>query len=337
MGAYRGLSPRVQLISPQLDERDGGDRREKRALLALEATVLKQITGITRIRMLYLQLQYGCNFRCLHCFHGQLLESAEHFALDDATGLIDHFRAEYGLEAVTLLGGEPLLYPHIAAVAAHARRRGLTVEICTNGHRGFFNTIRLIAPDLNKLRVSIDGLPETHDHIRQRGSFASALDALDLGRELGLATGVTTTVTSTNLDEIVPLAQLLDEHGVQELKLHCLRLVGNAAHNVELAVEDSARYDSLHEGLAAADLRLTVVYDSDLTAESADDSCPNLVAGGHLDRIEADPRGGLTVSCKAVGRDVNAFRYDPEFGVRYEPRAGDELADPIADVLYVSA
>ena len=63
-------------------------------------------------------------------------------------------------------------------------------------------------------------------------------------------------------------------------------------------------------------------------------SFPGLMA----DRIEADPRGGLTVSCKAVGRDVNAFRWDSLVGgIVYEPRESDELAVPIADVVYVNA
>jgi MoaA/NifB/PqqE/SkfB family radical SAM enzyme len=300
--------------------------------------VLREVTGINRIRMLYLQLQYRCNFRCRTCFHGELLESAEHFTLKEATALIDHFVDEYAIETVTLLGGEPLLYPDIVPVARHARSRGVSVEICTNGHRGYFATVRELAPSLNRFRVSIDGLEETHDAIRQRGSFASAIECLDLAGRLGLTTGVTMTVTSTNIDEVAALAALLDEHGVDELKLHCLRLVGNAEQNPELAVEDTDQYAGMHAALEAANLRLMVTYDSDLTPEPIGEACSNLISNDWLDRIEADPRGGLTVSCKAVGRDVNAFRFDKRQNViLYEPRDRDELAVPIADVVYVNA
>ena len=300
--------------------------------------MLKEVTGIRRVRMLYLQLQFACNFRCQHCFHGQLLDSPVRYTSSDAIALVEHFRTEYALEAVTLLGGEPLLYPDVVAVAEHCKRAGLAVEICTNGHRGFFGVIRALAPFLDKFRVSIDGVAGTHDAIRQRGSFASAIDALDLATELGLATGVTMTVTSTNIGEVAPLAKLLDAHGVGEIKLHCLRLVGNAADHPELAVAEDEAYTTLHQQIAEADLRLDVLYDSDLNPEPAGEACSNLIGADHLDRIEADPRGGLTVSCKAVGRDVNAFRWDSHVGgIVYEPRESDELAVPIADVVYVNA
>ncbi|WP_213450653.1 hypothetical protein [Rhizomonospora bruguierae] len=38
--------------------------------------MLDQIAGITRVRMLYLQLLYKCNFSCKHCFHGELLSTS---------------------------------------------------------------------------------------------------------------------------------------------------------------------------------------------------------------------------------------------------------------------
>lgn len=120
--------------------------------------------------------------------------------------------------------------------------------------------------------------------------------------------------------------------------MHALRLVGNAADNPDLEVTDTSRYGWLHEEIARADLDITVIYDSDLSPVPVRPACSNLVADGWLDRIESDPRGGLTVSCKAVGRDVNAFRWDKHAGqIVYEPRENDELAQGIPDVVYVGA
>lgn len=300
--------------------------------------MLNEVAGINRVRMLYLQLLYRCNFTCKHCFHGELLKDPEQYTLPEAQALLEHFRDQYQLEAVTFLGGEPLLYPHIVSACQHAKRLGLQVEICTNGHLGFRSKITSIAPVLDKFRVSLDGLETTHDRIRQTGSFAGALEMIDHVVGLGVTTGATTTVTDRNLDEVVPLARLLQERGVSELKLHALRLVGNAAINVDLAVADTSRYADLHRQIANADLDIAIIYDSDLSPEPAGEACTNLVAGGWLDRIESDPRGGLTVSCKAVGRDVNAFRWDKSKQVIvYEPRDHDEFRDRIPDVVYVPA
>lgn len=297
--------------------------------------MLDQVAGITRVRMLYLQLLYKCNFSCKHCFHGELLKAPENFSVIEAQALLYHFKTVYQLDAVTFLGGEPLLYPHIATMCRYAKGLGLEVEICTNGHRGFRPKIEAVAPLLDKFRVSLDGLRESHDRMRQAGSFDGALEMIDLARRRGVVVGATMTVTQRNLGEVVPLARLLQELGVVELKLHALRLVGNAQDNPDLEVIDTNRYADLHSQINSAGLSIAIVYDSDLSPQPAGDACSNLVAGGWLDRIESDPRGGLTVSCKAVGKDVNAFRWDKARGVIvYEPRANDEFALGIPDVIY---
>lgn len=300
--------------------------------------MLHEVAGISRVRMLYLQLLFRCNFNCRHCFHGELLKEPDQYTLAQAETLLRHFRQNYRLEAVTFLGGEPLLYPEIVEICQFAKDLGLQVEMCSNGHRGFRSTLTTLAPMLDKFRVSLDGLQATHDAIRQRGSFASAIEMINHAVSLGITTGATMTVTAHNLDQVVPLARLLSEHGVSELKLHALRLVGNAAANPDLAVVDTARYADLHQQFSTADLRIAVIYDSDLSPTPAGDACSNLVADGWLDRIESDPRGALTVSCKAVGRDVHAFRWDKTSAdIVYEPRDTDEFHLGIPDVVYVGA
>ncbi|GAA2613949.1 hypothetical protein GCM10010411_56050 [Actinomadura fulvescens] len=300
--------------------------------------MLSEIAGITRVRMLYLQLLYRCNFSCKTCFHGQLLKDPAHYTLQEAQSLLAHFREHYRLDAVTLLGGEPLLYPHIVEISQYAKKLGLKVEICTNAHPGYRRTIEELAPTLDKMRVSLDGLEASHDLIRQRGSFRGALQMLTLARLNGVDIGATMVVTSRNLQEVVPLAQLLEGYGVRELKLHCLRLVGNALDNPDLAVTDTTAYAHLHRQIADADLTIQILYDSDLSPEPPGQACPNLVSGGWLDRIESDPAGGLTVSCKAVGRDVHAFRWDKTAArILYEPRENDEFQLGIPDVVYQTA
>ncbi|MGH3518486.1 MAG: radical SAM protein [Haloechinothrix sp.] len=301
--------------------------------------MLAEITGIHRVRMLYLQLLYRCNFSCKHCFHGQLLASPDHYTLPQAQAILRHFLDAYQLDAVTFLGGEPLLYRDIVDICAFAKADlGLRTEMCSNAHRGFRATLTRLAPTLDKFRVSLDGLTGTHDAIRQKGSFAGAIEMIDHARDLGVSTGATMTVNAYNIGQVVPLARLLQQHGVDELKLHALRLVGNAADNPDLEVTDNSDYGTLHRHIADADLDIAIIYDSDLSPTPAGPTCSNLVADGWLDRIESDPGGGLTVSCKAVGRDVNAFRWDKDAEqIVYEPREDDEFAQSIPDVVYVGA
>ncbi|WP_327676344.1 radical SAM protein [Kitasatospora sp. NBC_00458] len=293
------------------------------------------VTGIQRIRMLYLQLLYRCNFECLHCFHGERLKHADAFSAEEAIDLLALMHDRYGTEAVTLLGGEPFVYKDLTRVVRHAKQElGLQVEICTNGYR-IERRLTEIAPYLDLLRVSLEGIGVTNDHIRKFGSYQGALSALGLARELGVATGATMTVTARNIDEVVPLARTLQDYGVRQLKLHCMRPVGNAADHPELLVTEPAAYARLREQLKGAELAIEVVVDEDLSEDGAPEVCAPIGGPREIERIEADPRGALTMSCKAVGKDSHAFWYDKLAGhIVYRPSATDELTLAVPDVVY---
>jgi MoaA/NifB/PqqE/SkfB family radical SAM enzyme len=300
--------------------------------------VIGEVTGIRKIRMLYLQLLYRCNFECLHCFHGKRLQHADAFTTEEAVGLLTLMREQYGTKAVTLLGGEPFVYRDLTRVVQYAKRElGQRVEICTNGYR-IERRLPEIAPDLDLLRVSLEGVGSTNDRIRRFGSYKEALSAFNLARELGVTTGATMTVTSRNIDEVLPLARVLQTFGVQQLKLHHLRAVGNAADHPELLVTDPTAYSKLREEFQKADLSIEAIVDDDLSEHGALKMCAPPTGRDEIDRIEADPRGALTMSCKAVGKDSHAFWYEKAANrIVHRPSATDELALAVPDVVYARA
>ncbi|MGW2561756.1 radical SAM protein [Streptomyces sp. NPDC001514] len=300
--------------------------------------MIREATGIRRIRMLYLQLLYRCNFECLHCFHGERLKYADAFTAEEAVNLIRLMRDQYGTETVTLLGGEPFVYKDLPQVIRYAKQElGLQVEICTNGYR-IERRLTEIAPYLDLLRISLEGTGATNDYIRKQGSYQSALNALSRAREIGVRTGATMTVTSRNIDQVLPLARTLQEYGACQLKLHCLRPVGNAATHPELLVTDPAAYVRLREQLHEAELSIEVIVDEDLSEDGAPETCAPTSGLREVERIEADPRGALTMSCKAVGKDSHAFWYEKAADrIVHRPTATDELTLSVPDVVYARA
>jgi MoaA/NifB/PqqE/SkfB family radical SAM enzyme len=297
--------------------------------------VIGEVTGIRRIRMLYLQLLYRCNFECLHCFHGERLKHADAFTAEEAINIIRLLSSQYGTEAVTLLGGEPFVYRDLTQVVQYAKQeRGLRVEICTNGYR-IERRLTEIAPYLDLLRISLEGIGATNDRIRKSGSYQRALNALDFARELGVRTGATMTVTARNIDEVLPLARTLQDFGVRQLKLHCLRPVGNAATHPELLITDPTAYGRLRAQLQGSELHIEVIVDEDLSQHGAPESCAPAGGPREIERIEADPRGALTMSCKAVGKDAHAFWYEKVADrIVHRPSATDELTLAVPDVVY---
>jgi Fe-coproporphyrin III synthase len=298
--------------------------------------MIEEVTGIQRIRMLYLQLLYRCNFECLFCFHGERLKRADTYTAEEAVSLLTLMCEQFGTETVTLLGGEPFVYRDLPQVVRHAKRElGLHVEICTNGYR-IERRLAAIAPDLDLLRVSLEGIGATNDQLRRFGSYQGAVSTLIAARELGVATGATMTVNARNIDQVLPLARTLQEFGARQLKLHCLRPVGYAADHPELVVTEPAAYARLREELQAAELAIDVIVDEDLSTVDSPETCASVSGPREIDRIESDPRGALTMSCKAVGKDSHAFWYDKPTGrIIHQPSATDELTLAVPDVAYV--
>ena len=114
-----------------------------------------------------------------------------------------------------------------------------------------------------------------------------------------------------NIGEIYELAQVVADYGASELKLHQLRMVGNAADNPELAVPDGdARLEMLKSHIEGSDWPLHVVYDADVVGGPSGKPV-SAAEGLDIERIELDPEFGLTMSCKAVGRNAHSFVWDP--------------------------
>ncbi|WP_431681213.1 radical SAM protein [Kitasatospora sp. KL5] len=300
--------------------------------------MIGNVTGIRVIRMLYLQLLYRCNMDCLHCFHGERLKHADAFSPEEAINLLTLMRGQYGTKGVTFLGGEPFVYKDLTQVVRYAKQElGLQVETCSNGYR-IERRLTEIAPYLDVLRVSLEGIGATNDGIRKFGSYQGALSALQHARELGVPTGATMTVTSRNIAEVLPLARTLQEFGARQLKLHHLRLVGNAAEHPELLVTDRTLYARLREQIRdATDLTIEVILDEDLSLDGASEVGPPIDGLQEIPRIEADPRGALTMSCNAVGRDSHAFWYDKAADrIVHRPSVFDEIALSVPAVMYAS-
>jgi len=297
--------------------------------------MLKEKAGIERIKKLYVQLLYRCNFNCEHCFHGERLLWNDSFSLKEARNLLATFQNNYGITTVTFLGGEPFLYRNITDIIRYAKQLGLRTEVCTNGYR-IARKLRESAREIDNLHVSLEGLEKTNDRIRHSGSFTAALETLDVAQSLGVYASVTMTVNAKNFREVIPLTNVVASHGAKEMKLHCLRIVGNVLTHRDLIVQDINIYENLVREILdnRGFLPIPILLDEDL-----DPQCSlveeNRRVQEELERIEVQPRGELYISCKAVGADSNAFVYDKKTDqILYQPKIGNELERQIPQVRY---
>ncbi len=195
-------------------------------------------------------LTHACDLHCKHCYDRTKLSALR---LDECVAILDDLeafcRAREVKPAVILSGGNPFFYPHFFELYQEVKDRGIGVSILGNPvERPLLE--RLVA--IRKPRyfqVSLEGLEEHNDRIRGEGTFRRAIEFLPVLRELGIHAVVMTTLTNENIDQIVPLGELLRDKA-DRFTFNRLSQVGEGA---ALGVPDKERYGRfMVEYMAAA-------------------------------------------------------------------------------------
>ncbi|MBI5210007.1 MAG: radical SAM protein [Elusimicrobia bacterium] len=168
-----------------------------------------------------LVLTYRCNQRCAHCYCNRPADDpvalARELTREEAFRLIDEI-ADAGCLWLLLTGGEPLLRPDFREVYLHAVRRGIFVELFTNG--------TLLTPALAGLfadyppfgvECTIYGATqETHDRVTgMPGSLGLTLAGVRMLRDAGVDVAVKAMLMSINKGELPAMEELAASLGLR--------------------------------------------------------------------------------------------------------------------------
>ncbi|MEO5340031.1 MAG: heme d1 biosynthesis radical SAM protein NirJ [Magnetococcus sp. MYC-9] len=174
-----------------------------------------------------------CNLSCAHCysasadkpFHGEL-------SLAEMVRVLAELKA-YGVPAIILSGGEPLLHPELFAIARQAKQLGFYLGLSSNGTVIDAEVARRIAQaGFQYVGISLDGLETNHDRMRgMQGAFRRSLAGIRHCREVGVQAGIRFTPTQENAGDLPELLQRMDEEGVERLYLSHWNYAGRGRVN----------------------------------------------------------------------------------------------------------
>ena len=190
-----------------------------------------------RIFSLQWHITQACDLHCRHCYDRKQYKALSLQRgidiLDDLSG----FCASHNVHGqVTFTGGNPLLHPDFVGLYQEAADRGFTTAILGNPTtREQLERLQAIQP-LAFYQVSLEGLQEHNDYMRGQGHFDRILAFLDLLRDLGVFSMVMLTLTRANMDQVLPLAEIL-RHRTDLFTFNRLSLVGEGANLVAVDVE----------------------------------------------------------------------------------------------------
>lgn len=162
-----------------------------------------------------------CDQRCEHCyiFSGDNNKLLCEMKLDDIKTVIDNcIRMCEKLRRLPyfyITGGDPILHQDFWKIAAIIKERNISFGILGNPfHLNDEVCKRLREHGCRKYQLSIDGMRNTHDAIRKKGSFDTTIEKIECIRKAGMDCAIMTTVSGTNIDEIEEIVDLVVEKKV---------------------------------------------------------------------------------------------------------------------------
>lgn len=133
------------------------------------------------LEFINLQTNTECPLRCRNCYKGE--EAATTINLDFAISVIED-AAILGAQYVNILGGEPLLFPHIFEIVRSCTKNNLAAHIATSGVYTDTDILtELFRIGLKKLFISLDGSCLEVNNISREG-FEHSLRALKIAGKL---------------------------------------------------------------------------------------------------------------------------------------------------------
>jgi len=175
-------------------------------------------------------LSKGCNIRCEYCFgvlQGNFYKKGAEVYFPREP-LLRYVReaGEAGVRSMGFIGeGEPLLNPHVYEAIVEARKAGVDVSLGTNGILLDTAQAGLEAlAHLSWIRFNVSAASdEAYKRVHRSKDFSTAVEKVRFcvqakkAHKLNLTIGLQMVLTPTNVDQVVPLARLGRELGVDYL------------------------------------------------------------------------------------------------------------------------
>jgi radical SAM protein with 4Fe4S-binding SPASM domain len=160
-----------------------------------------------------------CNQGCSFCFNTSS-EKVSDMTHEAALRLLD-ILSERGIADLDIIGGEPFLLEWMPDFMATAARRGMKVNISTNGSRPeIMRRLAGMNPERVNVGVSLEGsTAEAHNALTRSRHFDLALKSIQTAMSLGLDPIVKTVVNRTTLRDIENIVALIGDLGVRRYYL----------------------------------------------------------------------------------------------------------------------
>ena len=159
----------------------------------------------------HINITHKCNLKCKYCYGAYPNKQLNNdIPIERWLELIDEL-AKMGTKRINIGGGEPLVRKDIDKIIGHIRKRGILVNINTNGHlvKSRLDVIKKV----NTLCISIDGDEKTHDVSKGKGSYQKVIEAIKFAKGQGVVVHTSTLLTKHNIHTLPSILEVGKKYG----------------------------------------------------------------------------------------------------------------------------
>ena len=187
-------------------------------------------------RFAIIEITEKCNLNCSHCYIGD--KGIKTLSQTDIDFIVNNLK-EIECERVIISGGEPLLFPELIEYTVNkCKYMNISTSIVSNGllldrlHDDIFDNILGI-------QISVDGLKETHDKIRGKGTFEKTINNIEKAIEKGWRDKISVqmTISSINWKEFYHVYEMLEKLKIK-MSVERVSTVGNASNYQEFDMKE---------------------------------------------------------------------------------------------------
>lgn len=224
------------LVSRSLQGFPKGENIPERYLTASTFTLQWHITN-------------ACDLHCKHCYDR---EKRSPLTAEEGLRIIDDFegfcREKNVRGHICFSGGNPFMSPHFFRLYTAAAGKGFAVSILGNPvtEQELQRVMDIRMPEY--FQVSLEGQEVHNDVIRGEGYYHSVMSFLGLLKEKEVSSAVMLTLTKANIEQVLPLAEILREK-TDYFTFNRLSQVGEGAG---LSLPDREAYRRFLESYTAA-------------------------------------------------------------------------------------
>lgn len=191
-----------------------------------------------------LHLTDKCNLKCKHCYEGerQCIDEWRYDELSMMIKKLDETFIKWNVEGeISLVGGEPLLYPHITKLLYDIRKTESIsrIAILTNGTIMTNDIKSAILDTTPAVQISIDGInEEKHDYIRGKGNYKKAINSIKWYVDNGIDVFVHYVISKNSVPITKDFIMYINSLGVKQITFSRVVPMGSSDESVMLNSSD---------------------------------------------------------------------------------------------------